>query len=129
MRSTSSVRKSRTVRSMRSGSWKTQLAGGPALDSLLDFVPFFEQEGQVAHEVAFLLALAHGAHDDAHAFGNGQFAEDLLEALAFLLVLDLAGDAALVGVGQQDQVAARQDQVGRDARALGADRALGDLRR
>ena len=56
--------------------------------------------------------------------GNGELAQDLLQALAFLLVLDLAGDAALVGVGQQDQVAARQDEVGGDARALGADGSL-----
>ena len=91
------------------------------------WLPFLEQQGQVAHEVALLLAFARGAHDDAHAVGDGQFAQDLLEALAFLLVFDLARDAALVGVGQQHQVAAGQDQVGGDARAFGADGAFGDL--
>ncbi len=56
--------------------------------------------------------------------GNGQFAQNLLQALAFLLVLDLARDAALVRVGQQHEIAAGQDEVRRDARAFGADRAL-----
>ena len=72
MRSTSSVRKSRTVRSMRSGSWKTQVADGCCLDAFLDAVPFLEQQREVADEVARLLAFADGAHDDAHAFGNGE---------------------------------------------------------
>ena len=89
--------------------------------------PFLEQQGEVAHEVTLLLAFAGGAHDDAHAVGDGEFAQDLLQALAFLLVLDLARDAALVGVGQQHEVTAGQDEVGGDARAFGADRAFGDL--
>ena len=127
MRSTSSVRKSRTVRSMRSGSWKTQVAVGWLLDAFLDLIPLLQQQGQVADEIAFFLAFADRAHDDPHAFGNGEFAQDFLQALAFLLVLDLARDAALVGVGQQHQVTAGQDDVGGDARALGADGPLGDL--
>ncbi len=59
--------------------------------------------------------------------GMVKFAEDFFQALAFLLVLDFAGDAALVGVGEEDEVTAGQDEVGGDAGALGADRALGDL--
>ena len=70
MRSTSSVRKSRTVRSIRSGSWKTQVAGGLRLDVFLDRAPLLEQQGQVAHEIPLLLAFAGGAHDHAHAVGD-----------------------------------------------------------
>ena len=103
-------------------------AGGRApSDALLDLVPFFEQQRQVAHEVAFALAFADGAHDDAHAVGNVQFAEDFLEALAFLVIFDLARDARLVRVGQQHEVTAGEHQVGGHARAFGADRALGHL--
>ena len=70
MRSTSSVRKSRTVRSMRSGSWKTQVAGAWFLICSWICVPFLEEQREVAHEITRLLAFADGAHDDAHAFGN-----------------------------------------------------------
>ena len=51
----------------------------------------------------------------------------LLQALAFLRVFDFARNAALIGIGQQNQVASGQDQVGRHARPLGADRAFGHL--
>ncbi len=129
MRSTSSVRKSRTVRSMRSGSWKTQRGRRLGFDALLNPLPFFEQQREVAHEIARLLAFARGAHDDAHAVGDGQLAEDFFQPLAFLLVFDFARNAALVGVGQQHEITARQHEVGRDARAFGADRPFGDLRR
>ncbi len=82
---------------------------------------------EVAHEVARLLALAGGAHDDAHPLGDRQLVDELLQALALLGVLDLARDAAAVAVGGQDQVAAGDREVRRRARALGADRALGHL--
>ena len=127
MRSTSSVRKSRTVRSIKIGFLEN--AGGRrlALDPILDLVPFLQQQREVAHKIARLLAFADGAHDDAHAFGDGEFAQDFFQPLAFLLVFDLARNAALVGIRQQHQVTARQHQVRGDARALGADRAFGHL--
>ncbi len=59
--------------------------------------------------------------------GMVEFAQDFLQPLAFLLVFDLARNAALVGVGQQDQITARQHEVGRDARAFGADGPFGHL--
>lgn len=74
-----------------------------------------------------MLAFACGAHDDAHAVGDGEVAKDAFEALALLLVLNLAGDTALVGCGQQHEEAAWEDEIRRDARAFGADRAFGDL--
>ena len=59
--------------------------------------------------------------------GMLKFAQDLLQPLAFFLVFDFARDAALIGVRQQHEITAGQDEVGRDARAFGADRAFGDL--
>ena len=56
--------------------------------------------------------------------GMFEFAQDFLQALAFLRVFDLARNAALIGVGQQHEVTPGQNEVGRDARAFGADRAL-----
>src|SRR5690606_15825577 len=104
-------------------------AGGGAvgLHLLLDALPGLEEEVEVADEVAGFFALAGGAHDDAHALGDGELVEHLLEALAFLGVLDLAGDAALVGERHEHEVAAGQGEVGGGAGALGADGALGDL--
>ena len=127
MRSTSSVRKSRTVRSIKSGSWNTQVAIGCFLIFSCTLVPFFEQQREVADEVAQLLAFAGGAHDHAHAVGNVQFAQDFFQALALLDVFNLAGDAALIRVGQQHEETSRQHEVGRDARAFGADRSFRDL--
>jgi hypothetical protein len=74
-----------------------------------------------------LLAFAGGADDDAHALGDGELVDEGLEALALGGVLDLAGDAAAVGERREDEVAAGEGEVGRGARALGADGALGDL--
>ena len=97
------------------------------LDALLDLGPLLEQEGEVAHEIPFLLPFTHRAHDHAHAIGDGEFAQDLLQPQALLLVFDLAGDAALVRIRKQDQVTARQDHVRGDAWAFCADWPLGHL--
>ena len=59
-------------------------------------VPFLEQQREIAHEIAQLLAFAGGAHDDAHAVGDMQFAQDFFQAFAFLLAFDFARDAGLV---------------------------------
>ena len=47
-----------------------------ALNLFLNLVPFLEQEREVANEVTLLLSLADGAHDDTHAFGNGEFTKN-----------------------------------------------------
>ena len=78
------------------------------LHLLRDLLPLLEEEVEVADEVAGLLALAGGADDDAHALGDRQLVDELLEALALVGVLDLAGDAAAVAVGREDEVAAGQ---------------------
>ena len=104
-------------------------AGGQRLfvDFFLNLLPFVDQQGEVADEVTFLLAFAHGANDDAHAFGNVEFPQDFFQAQAFLMIVDFARDAALIGIRQQHQVTPGQSQVGRHARAFGADGTFGHL--
>ncbi len=81
-----------------------------------DPLPLFQQHMDVADEETGLLALAHGPDDHAHALGQVEFGQDAAQALAFLRVLDLARDAALVGVGHEDEIPAREADVGCDAR-------------
>ena len=106
--SISSVRKSRTVRSMRSGSSKTQAGRRLFLHRLLDGSPLFDEQAEVADEVTGALAFADRAHDHAHALGNVEFLENLAQAFALLGDLDLARDAALVAVRHEHEVAAGQ---------------------
>src|SRR2546430_10167541 len=47
------------------------------VDFFLNLFPFVDQQREVADEVTFLLAFAHGANDDAHAFGNVEFPQDI----------------------------------------------------
>ena len=96
-------------------------------DALLNFLPLFEEQSQVSDEVSRLLAFARRSHDDSHAFGDRQAAEDLFQALAFFLVLDFARDSGLIRVRKQDQVTAGQREVGRNTRSFGSDRAFGHL--
>ena len=104
-------------------------AGGrrTVLDFVFDLFPGLEQQFEVANEVALPLAFPDGADDDAHAFGDAEPLENLLEALAFPVVFDLAGDAALRIERHQHEVPAGDADVGRDARALGADGSFDDL--
>ena len=97
------------------------------LHALLHAAPLFEQQREVADEITFLLVFAGGAHDDAHAIGNRQFAQDFFQPLAFLLVFNFARNAALIRIRQQHQITSRQNQVGRDARAFRANRTFRDL--
>ena len=53
--------------------------------------------------------------------------QDRPQSLAFFGILDLARNTALIAVRHQDQITSRQADIGRDARALVADRAFGDL--
>ena len=93
----------------------------------LDLFPRLEEQVEIADEVAGFFALAGGADDEAHTFGNGEFVDEGLEAFALGGVLDFAGDAAAVGERREDKVAAGDGEIGGGAGALGADGALGDL--
>ena len=97
------------------------------LDALLNRVPFLDEKCEVAHEVTQLLTFARRPHDDAHAIGNMEVAENFLEALAFLGIFNLAGNAALIRVWQQHEKTSGQNQIRRDARAFRADRTFRDL--
>ena len=96
-----------------------------------------EQDAQVLHERAVRGALAGRADDEPAVLRDEllEAVEDLLEALALLGVADLARDAAeraaALGAvaGHEDEVSAGDRERGGDARALRADRALGDLDR
>ena len=72
----------------------------------LDLGPSLEEEMQVTDEVAGFFAFARGAHDHAHAFRDREFVDEALETLAFAVVLDLAGDSALIAVRHEDEEAA-----------------------
>jgi len=97
------------------------------LDVALQFVPRLPQVAQVAHEGALVGARADGADDQAGVIRQRQAVENLFQALALLGIADLARDAAQARAGHHDQIASGQTEVSGDARALGADRALGDL--
>ena len=56
-----------------------------------------------------------------------QPAHDLAQSFPLLTVLDAARDADMVDPGHHDEIAAGDADIGRDPRALGADRLLGDL--
>src|SRR5690625_73498 len=91
---------------------------------LADRIPFFQEDMEVADKVAEFLSFAGGTDDDAHPFGNRQFAEDFLESVALARIFDFAGDSALVGKRHQDQKPAGNGEVGGRAGAFGADRSL-----
>ena len=97
------------------------------VDLLDDGLPAAQQHVQVADEPARLLALARRADDHAHPLGDGEVAQDVLEALALARVLDLAGDAAGAAEGHEHQEAPGQGDVGGRAGSLGADLVLDDL--
>ena len=94
---------------------------------VVDLRPEFQQHFEVALEEDGLAVFADGAADEAHSVRELQPEQDFAEAVAFLFVLDARGEADVLGVGEQDQVAAGDGDVRRDARALGSDGALRDL--
>ena len=82
-------------------------------------VPGAQQEVVVALDLRLAAVGAGGAHDQAHAGGHLEVADDLAQALAVLGVGDPAADAAAArGVGHQHAVAAGQRQVGGEGGAL-----------
>ena len=77
--------------------------------------------------MAGTLTLGDGAHDNAHAFRDLEFLHDVAEALTFLGIIHLAGDAELIGVRHEYEIAPCHGDIGGDSRSLVADGALGDL--
>ena len=94
---------------------------------VLDGIPLLKEHGEVADKVASTLARTHGAHDDAHAFGDLKLLHDTAEALAFFGVVDLARNTKLIRVGHQHEVTACHGDVRCDPWTFVSDRTLGDL--
>ena len=104
---------------------KRRCFGGGCL--LHDAVTQVHEHFQVGRKVLLAASLGLGAHDDASALGVDPFA-DFAEAVPFLPVLNLAGDAHLGCFGQHDdQIAARQSEAGGGAGALPGNRGAHDL--
>ena len=97
-----------------------------ALEALLDLAPQAREELDVGGEVLLALALGDGA-DDESARGRAQALDDVAEALSLLVVVDAARDADMAGLRHVDDGATGNRHEGRDARALGPERLLGDL--
>jgi len=90
----------------------------------LDLRPLLKENAEIADKVTGALAGTDRAHDDSHALGHFEFAQDFAEAFALLGILDLAGDAELVVEGHENQIATGHADVGRDAGPLVADGAF-----
>lgn len=102
---------------------------GEATGAGLDLGPQRAEEVDVLGQLGLFDAGALGAHDKAA--GDGARGRHLLDggaqALALGLVGDALADADVRGRRHVDDVAAGQRDVRGDARALGAQRVLGDL--
>ncbi len=93
----------------------------------LDGLPQPQEVLQVLGDHGLGASLAGGAHDDAEIFGDLHFGDDLLQAGALGVVLDLARNPAHRVARHEDDMAARQRDEGREHGALGADGVFGDL--
>ncbi len=91
-----------------------------------DARPVAAQQHEVALE--FAEAAVHTCRaDDRGGFLADQSLEQVLEAVALLLVLDALGNPAPVAVGHEDEEAPRKREVGGERRALVVDLVLEDL--
>ena len=82
---------------------------------------------QIALDLGLALADAGGADDEADIFRRIELVENLPQAAALVLVLDLAADALADHAGHHHQDLAGDGQIGAERRALGADAFLDDL--
>ena len=123
--SNSSTSTSRTTRIERSASWKTIWPtsdfSARSCDDLVEAV----QVGDLADEVLLLGALGSGADDHA-ALADVDLVDQLAEA-GPLAVGEALGDADPAALRHVDEVAARDRELHREARALGLQRVLDDL--
>ena len=94
---------------------------------LADVEPEVVQEAHVGRDFFLGVAFAGGADDEAAGHAGMVGLEDALQAQALFVAGDLARDAHVLHRRHVDHVAAGQGDVRRDARALLAERLLGDL--
>src|SRR5918998_940634 len=100
------------------------------LGVLADVAPGADEVARVVAQVLLVDADAGRADDEAargHVLLLDDGLDELAQALALLVALDLARDADVLDGRHVDEVAARQRDVRGDARALGGDGLLGDL--
>src|SRR6185369_861159 len=97
-----------------------------AVGRLLRVRPEAREEAHVVADLPLRHALARGAYDEAVRAGPLRL-DGVAEPIALVGILDPAGDADVAGARHVHEVAAGQRDVGRHARALAADRLLGDL--
>ena len=109
---------------------RVQLAGcAHRVHALVHHLPQAGEVLRIARELGARGVEAGGAQDEAEALGQVERVEDLPHLAAALLVVDLARDADVVHVGHHHEQAARDRQVARDGRTLGAEALLEDLHR
>src|SRR6266436_53866 len=94
---------------------------------LLDFVPGLAEELDVSADFLIGGATCRGAHDEAAGIAAAGFADKAAEARAVFRAGDFARDADVVDRRHVNQEAAGERDVTCDARALFAERFLGDL--
>ena len=97
------------------------------LAALFDFVPGGAEEFDVGANFFIGGAARGGAHDEAAGIAAARFADEAAEARAIFGAGDFARDADVVDRGHVHQKASGQSDVAGDARALFAERLLGDL--
>ena len=97
------------------------------LDAAEDDLPEPQEIGEVAGQLALGPLEPGGPDDEAQSLGGIELEHDLAELAALALVDDLPRDADAIEAGHQHEVAARDADVGREGRALGADALLDDL--
>ena len=95
--------------------------------ALLDFVPGVAEEFDVGANFVVGGAAGGGANDEAAGIAAAGFADETAQARAIFGGDDFARDADVIDGGHVDQEAAGQRDVAGDARALFAERLLGDL--
>src|SRR5580704_7150357 len=97
------------------------------LAALFDFVPALAEEFDVGADFVVRGAARGGAHDEAAGIAIACFADQTAEARTILGRDNFARNAGVMDRGHVHQEAARQSDVAGDARALFAERLLGDL--
>src|SRR6202011_4475754 len=97
------------------------------LAALLDFVPGSAEEFYVSANFFIGSAAGRGAYDEAAGIAAARFADEAAQTRAIVGAGDFARDTDVIDGRHVHEEAARQSDVTGDARALFAERLLGDL--
>ena len=104
-----------------------QQRGGPLFGLLPDIQPEVEEEIHVGREILFAFAFAGRAHDESARNSGVVDLQNPLQAQALFVAGDFARNAGVFQRRHVDHVSSRQRDMGSNARALLAQRLLGDL--